>query len=217
MIRLLIYAIVGIVFIFIFTEIIKFLTAISGTRSQMIKDKTKFLESFDCQQIIEWPWAELTTLSTFLDYGTSKYDLITSAQEAAYLSIYSEKIGYMFSKKYGEKEVLLIMTHSSTYELYQGEANKVTLTVDNGKPIPVAFSKDQMTFSHDSHDYILEKNHKRGEIKINEKTILLTNDDLGSNDTLNRLVAIQPEDVNSNHHSIVKFLLLFYLIWRQDK
>ena len=216
MIRILVFAIIGIVFIFIFTEIIKFLTAISGTKSQMIKDKNTFLRSLDRKSLVEWPWPELSTLSTSLDYGLSKYDMITSAQEASYQSIYSERIAYMLSKKYGDKELMLIITKTTSYELFLGDNGDVSLTIDKGKSIPVEFTNEHLQFELMGHKYILENVRNRGEIQINNDSILFTNEDIADGNTLNRLVPVQPDDVNSMHHSIVKFLLLFYLIWRQQ-
>ena len=216
MIRLLVYAIIGISLLYIFTEIIKFLTAISGTRNEMDKDKNKFLSTIDQSSLIEWPLKEVTTLSMDLDYGTSKYDMITSAQDAAFLSIYDEKVGHMMSKTYGEKELMFIVTKENKFELYRSDNQKVILTLDDKKSVDVDFSSEELKFQIENTNFKLTQNGNRGEIYINGESKLITNENTDLDESMRRLVPIVTDEINPNDSSVVKFLLLFYLIWRQE-
>ncbi len=216
MLRLLVYAIISISLLYIFTEIIKFLSAISGTRNQMLKDKRAFLSAFDKSDIVKWSWKDLNTLSMELDYGTSKYDLITSAQEATFHSIYNEKLGHMMSKKYGERELMLIVTEENTFELFKGHNDEVTFTMDQQDPITIKFSEDELSIDYKKAKIKLNKTRQRGEVYINDESIVITNDSNDQNEVTRRLVPVKPENVNAIYVPVVKFLLLFYLIWRQD-
>tara|TARA_Y100000385_G_scaffold290975_2_gene366414 strand:- start:275 stop:931 length:657 start_codon:yes stop_codon:yes gene_type:complete len=216
MLRLLVYAIIGISLLYILTEIIKFLSAISGTRNQMLKDKRAFLSAFDKSDIVKWSWKDLNTLSMELDYGTSKYDLITSAQEATFHSIYNEKLGHMMSKKYGDRELMLIVTEENTFELFKGHNHEVTFTMDQEDPITIKFSVDDLSIDYKKSQIKLNKTRQRGEVYINDESIVITNDSNDQNEITRRLVPVKPENVNAIYVPLVKFLLLFYLIWRQD-
>ncbi|MEE9371665.1 MAG: hypothetical protein V3V00_01285 [Saprospiraceae bacterium] len=216
MLRLIVFAIVGISLIYIATEILKFLAAINGTKSQMVSDKAKFLKNLDRSEFVEWPWEELNTLSLQIDFGLSKYDMISSAQEGVYLSIFSENVGQMLSKKYGEKEMMLIATEKNTFELTNGDNDEVFLTIESETPLKVEFNKNSLSFAKEGTKYKLTKTAKRAEIFIDSKSLLITNEDNKNDQSMRRLVQVIPEDLNSSHHNFVKFLLLFYLIWQQD-
>jgi len=213
--RLIVYAIFIAVIIYIAAEILKFLSAINSTKSQLSKDKAAFKANLDSSQLIDWRWEEVNTLSMMIDYGISQYNMITSAKEGDYLSIFDEPIGHLLSKEYGDRELLYILISDGVFELYKNDVGEVKLTVAD-RTHKINLTENSISFQIGSDSYLMNKSGGRASIFLNEKKIIVTNQKEDKEKSMTRLVPIKPDPLKPNQEHVVKFLLLFYLIWRHE-
>ena len=217
MTRILFYAILIGAIGYIISHILKFLSDINSTKSQLEKDKVAFSQNLDRDDLVKWHWSELNTLSMALDFGISKFNMISSAREGDFISIFNEPIAHMLSKEYGDRELLYIVTEEDVFELYKSDTGKISFQLNGNQKADVKITSKEFKMNLAGDQYFLRKNRGKGEIILNEKSITTTNSSKEGSREMQRVIQIVPDPIKPNQEKIVKFLLLFYLIWQDER
>ena len=214
MIRILVYGVIAISIFFILSEIIKYLGAVNGTNRQIQKDKVEFMTRLLDHELVSWPWSELSALSQNfeLNYSTKVFN---SIYEGIYTSIFQEDLGNVIAKQYGEKYLILIRTQDDICELIFEETGKSSLLINDVSSYSFNLSASELRVENPniSVKLLVEKGYST--IKVGDKDMFKVNPLEAKNKSLERLVALNPEPLNQETEKIVKFLLLFYLIWQE--
>jgi len=214
MLRIVIFSIVAVSLIFIFSEIFKFLSAIDGTNRQMLEDKSSFLERLQEYEMVSWLWKELNVLS--LDFQLNHTSrLFNSLYEGAFTSIYGEYIGAVVAKRYGDKHLILFKTSEDQYHVKIDNKGKSHISINEGKAYDIEINENEFLLNKGKSNFQLKREAESGFISLNGKEIIATNSLESTHKEMERLISMIPDTVTDEDQKIVKFLLLFYLIWQQ--
>ena len=214
MLRLLTYIIVAFALIYILSTMFKFLTSINGTNNQLRQDKGSFIERLQEYELVNWLWKELNVLS--LDFQLNHTSrLFNSLYEGVYTSIFGEYLGAVVAKRYGDKHLILLRTSEDLFDLKINNKGPSSLSINEGEEYDLDISDNDINLINGNSRIALTRTDNTAEIKLNGKSIINTNPLESGNKALERLLTISPKSLNEGDEKIVKFLLLFYLIWQE--
>lgn len=157
MTRIVLAVVLGGALYFIFREIMKYKSGISGTRSAAIKDLLELEEIVDGYELAPWHLEEIDLISRNYEVQT-KSELHAFVDYGCFLSIYEEPIMAYATKEYknNERRLIVLRFNQSTYhfnilgskvEMTQGGKAIGQVSLDSGLEIDLRGNRAQIDTS----------------------------------------------------------------------
>jgi hypothetical protein len=214
MLRWLIYAIVALSLYYILSEILNFLSAVSGGVRRIQKDSEEFLENLNQHPLVDWDNSELDLISKEVQINKFS-EFFTSGFSGVIRTIYQEDIGVFQTKKYTNRSLIVIRTSTDQYVLKIDSKKENELQILGNEVIKTFISESGIVIPTSNIHYELCISDEGGEIKKNAEIISTLNKISLNDNVSDRLINFYSKNLNDEEGKIVKFLLVFYLIWQK--